>query len=197
MNSPHNADLAEAVFPATPQALFDAESLRHPPVPAGMAALLQPAGPVVFTTRPLQESPYDLDHYLLEFEADPALPDYAVVGFDGHGINSWAAHYYVVCDGLALFIQLPWGGAYLKPEPARAEIADLFDWAALLQSKMALAQQRQLIPGHRRLQVVASRFTHAGWRWLEVGTDNTSVPWNEAAGMKAAIQQALDHILAN
>lgn len=179
----------------TPQSQFEAEQLRFPPVPHHLAALLRQEGTAVFATRPLQETPYDLAHYLAEFEADLELSAYAIVGFDGHGTNSWAAHYYLVNDGLALFIQLPWGGAYLDPEPAREEIADLFDWAALLQSKMALASGRQLVPKNRRLEVAASRFSHAGWRWLEVGADNTTVPWQAAAGMKAALQQELDDIL--
>ena len=195
MHSTVDETLSNAVLNSSGQSLFEAEHLQFPPVPLHLAALLQPVGSDVFSTRPLEETPYNLGHYLDEFEADPGLPPYAVVGFDGHGINSWAAHYYLVSDGLALFIQLPWGGAYLDPEPARAEIAELFDWAALLQSKMALASQLQLLPTRQRLQVVASRFSHAGWRWLDAGASNTPVPWNEASGMKAALLRAIDEIL--
>src|SRR5213593_2695569 len=46
-----------------------------------------------------------------------------IVGFDGHGTNSWAAHYDLIVKSLALFLQLPWGAAYTDPEPGRAEIA--------------------------------------------------------------------------
>jgi hypothetical protein len=177
------------------QALFESEQLPYPPVPAHLVGLLQPAGETVLATRPLQESPYDLDHYLIELEANPELPDYAVAGFDGHGISSWAAHYYLHSQGLALFIQLPWGGAYLEPEPARASIAEFFEWAALLQSKMALARQRQAIAGNRWLQVAASQFSHAGWRWIDKGADLSAVPWNPVEGMMADIEQELDELL--
>lgn len=90
---------------------------------------------------------------------------------------------------------MPWGGAYLDPEPARADIAEIFDWATMLQSRMALVSQQQLIPKSRRLQVAASRFSQAGWRWLGVGADNTNVPWNPAIGMKAILQQELHDLL--
>jgi hypothetical protein len=195
MNITINEELAETVLPTMPQSLFEAEQLQFPPVPSQLAALLRRADSTVFATRRLMHMPYDLGHYLEEFSADPDLSPYAVIGFDGHGINSWAAHYYLVNEGLALFIQLPWGGAYLDPEPARAGIAELFDWAAMLQSKMRLASRQQLIPRGRRLQVAASRFSHAGWRWLHVGANNAAVPWNPAEGMKSAIQQDLDTLL--
>jgi hypothetical protein len=196
MNATLNKVLDGSASPATPQSLFEVERLRVPPVPADLAASLSQQGEAVFTTRPLQATPYDLDYFLAEVEADPDLPAYAVVGFDGHGINSWAAHYYVVSDAIALFIQLPWGGAYLDPEPARAEIAELFDWAAKLQSKVQLASQQQKIPKGWRLEVAASRFGRAGWRWLMAGGDNAAASWNPAAGMKATIQEVLDDILS-
>ena len=195
MNSRTNADDVETTFPTSLQALFGAALLQVPPVPVHLAVALKPEGPTLLATRALQETPYDMDHYLLEFEANPGLPAYAVVGFDGHGINSWAVHYYLVDDGLALFMQLPWGGVYLDAEPARAEIADMFDWAARLQAKVSLAHEQRRIAVGQRLQVAASRFTQAGWRWLEPSTDPATVPWNPSAGMKAAIQHELDRIL--
>jgi hypothetical protein len=182
--------------PGTPQALFGAETLPAPPVPAHLAGLLRPQGRAVLASRPLPASPYDLEHFLSEIEADPCMSGYAIVGFDGYGTNSWAAHYYLVDHGLALFIQLPWGGAYLEPGPARAEIADLFEWAASLQSKLQLVHQRQLMPEGRRLQVAASRFVCAGWRWLVDGADNAAVPWEPATGMKADVLSLVDGILA-
>lgn len=178
------------------KSLFDKEKLPFPPVPAHLAALLGPHGQTLLTTRPLQATPYELNRFLAELEANPELPEYAVVGFDGHGLNSWAAHYYLVTDAVALFIQLPWGGAYLDAEPARAQIVDMFDWAAKLQSKLQVASQQQKIPKGWRLQVAASRLERAGWRWLVAGRDNTTAPWNPPGGMKATIQQTLDDILS-
>ena len=180
----------------TAQALFEGERLPFPPVPAALAALLQPQGPGWFATRPVATTPYDFDHFLGEVEAQPALPDYAVVGFDGHGANSWAVHFYLVDRGLALFVQLPWGGAYVDAEPARAEIAELFDWAAAMQSRLRSAEAARRIPHGTRLQVAASRFGHAGWRWLDAGQDAAATPWNPPAGMKAAMLNELDELIA-
>ena len=96
---------------------------------------------------------------------------------------------------LALFIQLPWGGAYLEPEPARAEITALFDWAKALLSRLRLAESAGKIPDGMRLEVAASRFSHAGWRWLDAGQDAAAIPWNPSAGMKAAMLQELDDVM--
>jgi hypothetical protein len=178
------------------QALFDGERLPFPPVPAPLAALLQAHGASWFATRAVASSPYDFDRFVGEVEAQPTLPDYAVVGFDGHGSNSWAVHFYLVDRGLALFVQLPWGGAYLDAEPARAEIAELFDWAAALQARLRIAEAAGKIPPGMRLQVAASRFGRAGWRWLDARQDAAATPWNPPGGMKAALLQDIDDVIA-
>lgn len=178
------------------QALFEAESLPFPPMPAALAAALKPQAAGWFATRAVASSPYDIDHFLAEVEARPGPEDYALVGFDGHGSNSWAAHFYLVADGIALFIQLPWGGAYVDPVPARAEIAALFDWAEALQSRLRAAQAAGRIPQGLRLQVAASRFGRAGWRWLDAAKEAAATPWNPSAGMKAALLKELDDVIA-
>lgn len=112
-----------------------------------------------------------------------------MVGFDGHGTNSWAVHFYLVGTGIALFVKLPWGGAYMDPEPARAHIAEIFDWAAALLSRLQRAESAGHIPPGLRLQVAASQFDHAGWRWLGTGQDAAQAPWNPPSGMRAALLQ--------
>ncbi len=92
MNSSADEALVEAVSPTTPHSRFEAEQLQFPPVPPHLVALLLRGDSAAFATKPLQQTPYDLGHYLDDFEADPGLSAYAVVGFDGHGTNSWAAH---------------------------------------------------------------------------------------------------------
>ena len=181
---------------STAHDLFARESLPDPPVPAHLAASLRAEGDIVFTTRPLTASPYDLDWFAAEVESGPGPAPYAVVGFDGHGINSWAAHCYVVDAAIALFIQLPWGGAYLDVEPAREDIVDMFAWGQRLQAMLAQALRDGKIPAGWRLQVVASRYTQPGWRWLVPGRDNAATPLNPAGGMKATLEQLVDEILA-
>ena len=190
------SEFHDSAAPATATALFDSEKLPVPPVPAHLAAALRPQGRTWFATRTTQATPYELAHFLNELDRDPQLPEYAVVGFDGYGTNSWAAHHYLVSDSIALFIQLPWGGAYLDAEPARAEITELFDWAARLQPKLQLGCQQRKIPDGWRLQVSASRLGRAGWRWLARGKDNAATAWNPPAGMRATIDRTLDDIIS-
>lgn len=189
MNAPANEPAAAAE--PTAQQMFLEEGLPFPPVPAALAASLKRQGPAWFATRPAGSTPYDLEHFLAETEspADPA--EYAVVGFDGHGTNSWAVHFYLVVEGLALFMQLPWGGIYLEREPARQDIAELFDWAGALQARVRQAVSEGKIPRGLRLQVAASRFGHAGWRWLGAG----QAPWQPSGGMKATLLQELDQVI--
>ena len=178
-----------------PQVTFKREGLPFPPLPAQLAAALQPLGTGWFATRPLPSTPYDFNRFLAEVETHPGPPDYAVVGFDGYGVNSWAVHFYLVDPGLALFIQLPLGGAYLEREPARAEIAAHFEWAGTLQSRLRLAESAGKIPDGMRLQVAADRSGRGGWRWLHAGTGAAPARWNPSAGMKAVIMQELDDVI--
>lgn len=178
-------DSAAAVSPA--RALYAAEDLPFPPVPEQLETSLKAQRPGWYATRLVTSTPYDLEHFVLEVETQPNLPDYAVVGFDGYGTNSWAVHYYLVYKSLALFIQLPWGGAYTEPAPAREDISAMVDWAAKLQSNLEQAENLQRIPRGARLEVIASRFGRAGWRWIGGGLDAATIPWNPPDGMLEAI----------
>jgi hypothetical protein len=178
------------------QSLFEKENLPFPPVPAHLAASLQQVQPAMFATRSLPSTLYDLRYYLGEVAEQPDLPDYAALGFDGHGTNSWAAHYYVITGKLALFFQLPWGGVYLDPDPARAEITELFRRAAALQDKMRQVDQAGKIPAGLRLQVSASPFSHSGWRWVDIAKGTEAVAWNDARGMTLKILAELDEVLS-
>ena len=93
------------------RALFTAEGLPFPELPPTLAGQMQPFGELLFGTRDPETGPYALDVFRDAVYEQP-VTDYALLGFDGHGINSWALHYYLVQGPLALFIQLPWGGAY-------------------------------------------------------------------------------------
>ena len=148
------------------RALFAAEQLPFPPLSERFAAALREENPHLFATRSLEAGPYNLEIYSLEIEQESAVPDYAVVGFDGHGINSWAVHYYVVEGALALFIQLPWGGAYVDADEGGRTVTAAFTWAGKLQADVRRARQQGLIPEGWRLLVVASEFATAGWAWV-------------------------------
>jgi hypothetical protein len=167
--------------------LFTGARLPAPMLPAYLAEALEAHSSKLWSTRPLQTSPYALDHYLDELDRNPSIAPYAIVGFDGHGVNSWSVHYYVVSDAAALFIQLPWGGAYLDKERARSDISGLFVWASSLQDTLQRACDAGNIPPGCRLQVAASAHRVAGWRWWLASRDNTDTPWRDPVGMKAEL----------
>lgn len=196
MNAPAKETTRDTALPGTALALFAGEELPFPPVPEALAGALQSQGRAWFATRPMASTPYDFHHFLNEIETQPDLADYAVVGFDGHGTNSWAVHFYMVAKGIALFIKLPWGGAYLEPGPARVQITEMFDWAAALLLQLQRAEVAGKVPPGMRLHVAASRFDHAGWRWVGAGQNAAQTPWNPAGGMRAAVRQELEEVIA-
>lgn len=182
--------------------LFQEEGLPFPPAPAALASQLQTAGDHVFATRKIDVTPYGIESFRNEASSDPALQDYVLVGFDGYGVNSWAVHYYLVEGPLALFVQLPWGGAYVDADQARERIARVFTWAARLQERVGEARERALIPPGWRLLAVVSTFAHPGFAWLPPQRD-AAAPTAEddsesasAGNLLAAIDEAVDQLLA-
>src|SRR5262245_3197191 len=134
--------------------LFAAEDLPFPPVPADLVHTLREVAPSVFSTRPLDASPYSLRFHSFEVPTNPDIQNYPVVGLDGHGINSWAVHYYLVEDALALFVHLSWGGAYVEPDKAPRTIKNVFVWAERLRAEVLRARNDGLIPPGWRMLVV-------------------------------------------
>jgi hypothetical protein len=179
------------------RALFAAEQLPFPPLPERFAAALRAESPHLFATRSLEARPYNLEIYSLEIQQEPAVPDYAVLGFDGYGTNSWAVHYYAVEGALALFIQLPWGGAYVDADDGRRTITAAFTWAEKLHTDVRRARQQGLIPEGWRLLVVASEFAAPGWAWVPPApTDPEAIAWHDDAGLRRAVDSALADLFA-
>ena len=168
---------------------FQEAGLPFPPVPPDLAAQLRQCGPHWYATRPVDRSPYDLASFL---SPDVSATPFALVGFDGHGVNSHAVHYYLVRPSLALYVQLPWGGVYLDHEEAKREIEELFTWAQQLQAGMEAADDQGRLAPRRRLEVMASRFRDAGWRWNDTGGTADGTPWRPASGMLDAILKEVD-----
>ncbi|MBK8964129.1 MAG: hypothetical protein IPM75_13880 [Candidatus Competibacteraceae bacterium] len=148
------------------RALFAAEGLPFPELPPALAGQMQPFGELLFGTRDPETGPYALDVFRDAVYEQP-VTDYALLGFDGHGINSWALHYYLVQGPLALFVQLPWGGAYIDPAAAKQRIGDAFALAATLTAELAVAQAARALPGGVRLVVTDSQFVEPGCAWLK------------------------------
>lgn len=146
--------------------LFATEGLPFPELPPALADQMRPFEELLFGTRDPETGPYALDVFRDAVYEQP-VADYALLGFDGHGINSWALHYYLVQGPLALFIQLPWGGAYTDPDEARARVGEAFALAATLTAELAGAQAARALPGGVRLVVTDSQFVEPGCAWLK------------------------------
>ena len=105
------------------QELWHKENLEFPPLPKLLQSQLQATTERVFSTRTLTIAPYNLNLYVEEFLKDPSPKEYALIGFDGYGTNTWALHYFLVAKPIAIFLQLPWGGIYLDTQLAARQIA--------------------------------------------------------------------------
>jgi hypothetical protein len=114
--------------PSNVTAWLKQHGLPTPYLPAGLGEGLRQVAAHLFSTRALDAlpaSPYDLSAFVNEAE-DPGVADYALIAHAGHGTNSWALHYYVVRGRLAIFFQVPWGGAYTDAARAAKGMAQLF-----------------------------------------------------------------------
>jgi hypothetical protein len=158
----------QATISAIEQArsLFAAQKLPFPFIPEHLARRLRPSGDRIFTTIERPMGPYMVGAYSGPVIANSAHEDFALVGFDGHGFNSWAAHYFLVETGLALFVQQAWGGAYMDAEEERPAIEQTFAWSARLRELVAAALAAGHIPPGWRLVVVLSAFGTSGWGWV-------------------------------
>lgn len=178
------------------QAAFAGEELPWPPVPAALAQRLAPRAEAVYATRSLPCGPYGIARYVDEALAQPAIPDYAVVGFDGHGTNSWAAHFFLVLPGLALFVQVPWGGVYTDAQASTRRMGELFEWSGRLIPQAQACAQAGCIAAGERLVVVASQIVPPRWAWVQAQAPAPPVDWHSGAGMLASVETTLAQRLA-
>lgn len=177
------------------QALFESEGLPFPQLPTALSQALSEHSPTIFSTRPLVDTPYDLSAFLSDLASNPDVPDYAVIGFDGYGYNSWAVHHYCVQPGLALFLQLPWGGAFADADTDRADIQRMFSWTQALLMQLAQLQQQGRISAGWRLLVVQSSYARSGWAWLGPEESNAANPPLQTGGnLRADVDRSLAEI---
>ena len=158
--------------------LFSVEGLPFPPLPDNLGARLRPFGEYVFTTRELDYGPYAMQPMVAEARESVPVSDYAVVGFDGHGVNSWAVHHFLVRGPLALFMQFAWGGAYMDAELGRRLIDDGFAFSQSLQDTVWRAEREGRMPVGRRLVVSVTDIGESGWGWIR---PREEAEWHDGA----------------
>lgn len=142
------------------RALFAGAGLPFPFIPASLHGDFHLISKAVYGTRAeMPASIEDLSTFVKEAEGQP-VADYALVGHGGHGVSSYAIHYYLVYNGLGLFLQVPWGGAYTDKKEAAAAVAHCFGEA----EKVIHAVEERPWTGSRRLLLVESGFYGARWQ---------------------------------
>ena len=139
--------------------LFRESGLAFPTIPDELAARVKEQGEWLFSTRQIKMSPYNLGHYVREADVTH-VEDYALLGHAGHGMNSYALHYYIVYGTLRMFLQLSWGGAYMDGKAATVAIRDCFSLAdKIVPATQTLAGLR----AEDRLTIVGSDFSGSYW----------------------------------
>lgn len=152
--------------------------LPIPPVHEPFVPRLRFLPPLLYTTHPtLPYSLYALDPYVKR--AEQGLTDFLAIGMAGHGMNSWAIHYYLVTERLQLFVQSRWGGAYTNEEQALTILKERF---RQLQHLLELATDNSLeAKGVTGLRVVES----------DMGTMMLLINGTAQAIAKSPLQDAL------
>ena len=182
-----NTDLLHA------QALMRTEGLSFPQLPSELAERLRERSKDIFSTDERITSAYALETHVARFLESAAPSDYAVLAMDGHGFNSWAFHYFLVSGPLALFVQLPWGGAYADTEASRADIERVLAWANPLPERLAQLQKQGRLPTGKKLLAVLTRFSKPRWAWIPPGESTPrDIDWQPADNMLSRINAELD-----
>lgn len=176
---------------------FQEEGLPFPPLPAAFEARLKADSEYLFASCEVPYSAFDMASWA--YAVDAETPPYALLGFDGRGINSWAVHYFLVEGPLALFVQVPWGGVYTDKDLQLPQVASAFDSARILQAKILEAQHRNLLPAGHRLVVMDSPLNEPLCYWVQGKQDKVERSLNQVDNQSLALPTAialLDELLS-
>ncbi len=169
--------------------LFQDEGLAFPTIPEQLAGQLTERGRGVFSTRPVDMSPYNLQHYVDEVDRTQ-VEDYAVLSHSGHGVNSYAIQYYLVQGYLRMFLHLGWGGIYMDKKEDAATIRDCFSIADQI---VRVAQSVESFPAGEHLTIVGSDFY--GSYWLPPGKTRLGKDLDRQGSLDVKPQEVLTEAL--
>lgn len=159
--------------------------LGFPTLPDALAERLTEQGEWCFATRTVERWPYEFDLYVDEADR-PDLEDYALLAHAGHGVNSYAIHYYLVCGPVRLFLQLVWGGAYMDPTETAKHVRQCFELADEIVTTAAGGRIRN----GSWVTVVASDFYGSRW-WRSGQARPPLAPSTEVRGWLLGTRAAL------
>lgn len=168
--------------------LLSEAGLAMPPIPKDLQSKMYRVRRWCYATRDIDPlEMYRFDRYLVEAVVERPQP-YFAFSHAGHGINSYAINYQLVIGPLALFTQIPWGGAYMDDQRQTARVRHIFERCAdLLGNTPERTEPRRLLVAISELR----RQRICGWippgldqegarDWL--GSDESTVdnPFTEA-----------------
>lgn len=139
--------------------LFTGAGLAFPTISDKLATRLKKRGKWLFSTRTLKMSPYNLDHYVHERE-ESCCTEYALLCHSGHGANSYAIQYYLVCGPLRMFLHLGWGGVYMDANGTASQIRECF---SLADEIVPAAMTSGRLAAGEGLTIVGSDFYGSYW----------------------------------
>ncbi len=153
---------------AAAHAMLQRMDLPLPPLPEAMLGLLVQAGETVFTTNVGTTSLANRVALVARAARGDAVPGIGL-SHEGYGSNNWALRFHAVLPPVALFVELPFGGAYMDPEASRLEVEQAWTRAQrLLTVAQASSVDALVVVDHRGLR---------GSRWCVAGPDPQ---WREA-----------------
>jgi hypothetical protein len=150
------------------RALFADQGLPFPPLPPSLESGLRQTGEHTFASRDALPPLYALDAHLTPLRQG-TVTDYVALGFDGHGINSWAMHFYLVAGPVAMFLQCRWDNVYDDQARAKERMEGVFGLAERLILDLEQAQREGRLAGGQRMLLCFSDFTPSGWGWQHGG----------------------------
>lgn len=139
------------------RSLFAEAGLPFPLIPEEFVSAFRQVGEWQFATCDLETWPYRFREYV-QRATDGPVPNSVVIAHAGHGVNSYAIHYYVLQKPLYLFVQIGWGGVYMNGDEAVADLKRCFNLSARLLASMPKGIRAGRVSGDDRLIVAASDF---------------------------------------
>jgi len=177
--------------------LFESAGLLLPHVPGPLLPTFHRIDQWLYGSRDIDFwDMYSFWKYPLEALLGDA-PEYVAIGHVGHGVNSYAITYQLVCGPVACFVQSAWGGIYMDSKVATAATRD-----ALRKCSQLASLIEDVADSGRRLLVMDGDFNEIrlcewlptswdtsrtkdvmGREWLEQHRESSSEPLSTAIGL--------------
>lgn len=144
------------------RAWFRGARLAMPRVPSDLRKRFIRLEDGVFTTRPICQSPYDLERFMKEAAAG-IVHEYAVLAYHGPHSAERKLHYYLRHGALTLFLQLSWDAEASDAAIRRNIIGHCFRLADNLHRSVEAARCSGRLSRRDELRVVGSDLKGSSW----------------------------------